>query len=122
MKPYTPDPPITCVRLLISVALGACHARSTVDAAVPWRARDAATAAMKPIPGFERIVEASWTTRRYIETTTNTGMSLGIQMATWVDDDEVGVSIHDVGGLSHLYVGEVSRAEYVYPDNVVNRN
>jgi hypothetical protein len=103
MNPYTPEPPMTRDKSLISVAFGACQRRSTVEAALPCLARDAATASMKLVLGFELRIASSWLTRRYIKTTASRGMALVIQMSPHVGNWEVEDDIH-ISRCVHIFI------------------
>lgn len=70
-----------------------------MDAASPWRARDAATAVIKVMPGFERIAASSWLNRRYTTMTTRMGMAAGIQKTS------LEVNREDDGGLHNWGIG-----------------
>lgn len=94
---------MTCVKLLISVALGACQLRSTADVACPWCARDATKAAIKLLLGLERIIVTSWLTTRYINKNTRIGVALGIQKTAQLVNWEVGGGIHASGGF-HIFI------------------
>jgi len=70
---------MTWDKSLITVAFGGYQLMSTVEAALPWRAREAARAAIKVALGLERIAKVSWRMKQYNDMAPSARMSLVIE-------------------------------------------